>query len=107
MPTQETDSFLEDIDLDDDEDDSSGDGFLDNVDINDFSLDEESERTKVDYKPEIYFSSSEDMEDVDDESVHLIVTSPPYNAGWEYGSHDDDLDYYREYPEEVNREVDL
>ena len=32
----------------------------------------------------IYCHSSEDMHELPDESVHLIVTSPPYNVGMEY-----------------------
>lgn len=51
----------------------------------------------VENKPEVHFSSSTDMSEVGDESVHLIVTSPPYNAGWDYGSVDDDMDYGTEY----------
>lgn len=52
---------------------------------------------EVEYQPEIHFQSSEDMSMIDDESVNLIVTSPPYNTDWEYGSHDDDMDYATEY----------
>ncbi len=43
--------------------------------------------------PEIYYKSSEDMRDVPNESVHLIVTSPPYNVGKEYAGHDDDMSF--------------
>jgi len=32
----------------------------------------------------IFCSSSENMKEVPDESVHLVVTSPPYNVGKEY-----------------------
>ena len=32
----------------------------------------------------LFCKSSEDMSEVADESVHLIVTSPPYNVGMEY-----------------------
>ena len=32
----------------------------------------------------IYNHSSEDMHELPDESVHLVVTSPPYNVGMEY-----------------------
>lgn len=92
MPTQESDGFLEDVNLDGE--DNSDDGFLEDFDLSD---DEGSERTTVSYRPTVHFQSSEDMGQVDDESVHLVVTSPPYNAGWEYGSHDDDNDYYDEY----------
>lgn len=43
----------------------------------------------------LYCASSEQMSDIPDSSVHLMVTSPPYNAKKEY---DDDLslDEYRE-----------
>lgn len=36
----------------------------------------------------IYCKSSENMDEIPDESVHLMITSPPYNVGKEY---DDDL----------------
>lgn len=61
------------------------------------STDDDKKEDKVTYRPRIYFKSSEDMSEVDDESVHLVVTSPPYNADWSYGSHDDDMDYATEY----------
>lgn len=63
-----------------------GSGFLDDL-----------EDDTVDYRPTVYFKSSEDMSEVDSESVHLVVTSPPYNTDWEYGSHDDSMDYANEY----------
>lgn len=45
----------------------------------------------------IYCHTSEDMHHLADESVHLIVTSPPYNVGIEYDKHHDvfTLDEYR------------
>ena len=36
----------------------------------------------------IYCKSSENMSEIPDESVHLMITSPPYNVGKEY---DEDL----------------
>lgn len=51
----------------------------------------------VDYQPNIYFQSSEEMTQLPNESVHLAVTSPPYNTGWDYGSVDDSSDYEKEY----------
>ncbi|MBQ9160755.1 MAG: site-specific DNA-methyltransferase [Methanobrevibacter sp.] len=36
----------------------------------------------------LYCKSSENMDEIPDESVHLMITSPPYNVGKEY---DDDL----------------
>lgn len=39
----------------------------------------------------IYAKSSASMDEVPDESIHLMVTSPPYNVGIEYAEHDDAL----------------
>ena len=36
----------------------------------------------------LYCKSSEQMVEIPDESIHLMITSPPYNVGKEY---DDDL----------------
>ena len=36
----------------------------------------------------IYCKSSENLDEVPDDSIHLMITSPPYNVGKEY---DDDL----------------
>ena len=36
----------------------------------------------------LYCKSSEDMSEIPDDSIHLMITSPPYNVGKEY---DDDL----------------
>ena len=41
----------------------------------------------------IYCHSSEDMHHLPDGSVHLIVTSPPYNVGMGYENHDDDMPF--------------
>lgn len=60
-------------------------------------MEDSEEETEVEYRPEVHFKSSTDMSEVEDESVHLIVTSPPYNTGWDYGSVDDDMDYGTEY----------
>lgn len=60
-------------------------------------LSDDDDSRSIDNQPDIYFHSSEDMREVDSNSVHLIVTSPPYNADWAYGSHDDDMDYQEEY----------
>ncbi|RLG31129.1 site-specific DNA-methyltransferase [Methanosarcinales archaeon] len=48
--------------------------------------------------------SSESMDDLPDNSVHLMVTSPPYNVGKDY---DDDLtlENYREFLKRVWKEV--
>ncbi len=52
----------------------------------------------------IYCSSSTCMQEVPDESVHLMITSPPYNVGKEY---DEDLSIkeYREFLAAVFEEV--
>jgi DNA modification methylase len=52
----------------------------------------------------ILCKSSEDMSEIPDNSVHLMVTSPPYNVGKEY---DDDLDFdaYRSFLKRVWEEV--
>lgn len=61
-------------------------------------LSEEERFEKTDsYSPSIFFHSSEDMRELDDESVHFAITSPPYNTGWSYGSYDDSLEYATEY----------
>lgn len=54
-------------------------------------------KKKDDHSSTIYFQSSESMDQLEDDSVHFAITSPPYNAGWEYGDYDDSLDYYTEY----------
>jgi DNA modification methylase len=58
------------------------------------------------YEPEIYFKSSENMSEVESESVQLIVTSPPYNVGKEYVAYDDnkELDKYLDFLDRVWRE---
>ncbi|MGI0016958.1 MAG: DNA-methyltransferase, partial [Nitrososphaera sp.] len=45
------------------------------------------------YEPEIYYKSSEHMREVKSNSVQLIVTSPPYNVGKEYGAYNDSKDF--------------
>jgi len=42
-----------------------------------------------DYEPNIKYSSSEDMREIKNNSIQLIVTSPPYNVGKNYGIYDD------------------
>ncbi len=48
----------------------------------------------------IVCKSSEDMTDLPDSSIHLMVTSPPYNVGKEY-DRDLTLDEYREFLKRV------
>lgn len=50
----------------------------------------------------IYCHTSEDMHHLPDESVHLIVTSPPYNVGMDYDKHNDML-AFDEYRTMLNR----
>jgi len=52
----------------------------------------------------IFCKSSERMEELPDSSVHLMVTSPPYNVGKEYDS-DLTLDEYRAFLKRVMAEV--
>jgi len=52
----------------------------------------------------IFCKSSENMEELPDNSVHLMVTSPPYNVGKEYDE-DLTLEGYREFLRSVWREV--
>lgn len=48
-------------------------------------------------KSEVYFHSSEDMRELQNNSVALAVTSPPYNFGWDYNSFNDESEYVSEY----------
>ncbi len=52
----------------------------------------------------IFCKSSENMEELPDSSVHLVVTSPPYNVGKEYDK-DLTLQEYLEFLKRVWREV--
>lgn len=45
------------------------------------------------YEPEIFYKSSENMREVKTGSVQLIITSPPYNVGKEYGTYNDNKDF--------------
>ena len=56
------------------------------------------------YLDKIFCKSSENMEELPDASVHLMVTSPPYNVGKEYDE-DFTLDEYLEFLKRVWREV--
>ena len=53
---------------------------------------------------EIYYHSSEEMKELDDNSVQLIVTSPPYYQKKAYGSHPENLENalsYANYKEQL------
>jgi DNA modification methylase len=52
----------------------------------------------------IFCKSSEKMEEIPDNSIHLMVTSPPYNVGKEYDENLT-LDEYREFLRKVWSEV--
>jgi DNA modification methylase len=52
----------------------------------------------------IFFKSSEKMEEIPDNSIHLMVTSPPYNVGKEYDENLT-LNEYREFLRKVWSEV--
>lgn len=52
----------------------------------------------------IFLKSSESMEELPDSSIHLMVTSPPYNVGKEY-DRNLTLREYREFLKRVWREV--
>jgi len=41
------------------------------------------------YNPEVYYKTSEHMDEVEDDSIQLVVTSPPYNVGKGYIAYDD------------------
>jgi DNA modification methylase len=49
-------------------------------------------------QPHLHMESNTKMAEQSSESIHLTVTSPPYNVGWEYSpDQDDNLDYTTEY----------
>lgn len=98
MADGDTGGFLEGA-FEEEEDDDDLDGFLDGIDDED-ETETESSSTGfggVQYKPEVHYHSSEDMSELEDSSVELVVTSPPYNVGWGYGDVDDAMHYSDEY----------
>lgn len=42
---------------------------------------------------EVYFHSSASMRELQNKEVSLMITSPPYNFGWDYGSFEDESEY--------------
>ena len=66
----------------------------------------EYRETKIDVKDldRLYCKSSERMDEIPDNSIHLMITSPPYNVGKEYDN-DLTLDEYLELLTGVFREV--
>ncbi|MEE9446212.1 MAG: site-specific DNA-methyltransferase [Cocleimonas sp.] len=41
------------------------------------------------HSPKIYNKSSEQMTEIENDTVHLVITSPPYNAGIDYEGYND------------------
>ena len=39
----------------------------------------------------VYYKDSQNMEEVEDNSIDLVITSPPYNIGIDYGDYKDNL----------------
>jgi len=64
----------------------------------------EENAVPLDSLDKIYCGSSENMEQLPDNSVHLMVTSPPYNVGKEYDENLT-LEEYREFLKRVWEEV--
>jgi site-specific DNA-methyltransferase (adenine-specific) len=58
----------------------------------------------INFLDKIFCKSSEDMKELPDNSVHLMVTSPPYNVGKEY-DRNLTLEEYREFLKRVWKEV--
>ena len=58
----------------------------------------------VEFLDKIFCKTSEQMEELPDNSVHLMVTSPPYNVGKDYDKNLT-LDEYREFLKRVWSEV--
>ncbi len=56
------------------------------------------------YMDKIFCKSSENMEELPDDSVHLMVTSPPYNVGKDYDENLT-LEEYRNFLKRVWKEV--
>lgn len=89
------DKAVEDLEKEREEEEKEESGglgeFLESV------LEEDEESKHISYDPTVHFHSSESMDELDDKSVDFAITSPPYNAGWDYGDYDDNLDYAAEY----------
>ncbi|MFX0058561.1 MAG: DNA-methyltransferase [Candidatus Hodarchaeota archaeon] len=54
------------------------------------------------YEPIIYYKSSEHMEEIEDNSIQLIITSPPYGKIKDYGS-DSQIGFYDSFEEYFER----
>lgn len=56
--------------------------------IDNIEMQEYLKNAKI-YEPEIYYKTSEHMDEVENGSVQLVTTSPPYNVGKDYVKYDD------------------
>jgi site-specific DNA-methyltransferase (adenine-specific) len=56
------------------------------------------------YLNKIFCKSSEEMDEIPDNSVHLVITSPPYNVGKVYDE-DLNLDEYRSFLSKIMTEI--
>ena len=72
--------------------------------VNSVSTPSSSQKILPEYLDHILAKSSESMTELPPESVHLMITSPPYNVSKEYDN-DFTLDEYREFLRTVLREV--
>ena len=52
--------------------------------------------------PVVYYKSSENMEELDDNSIQLIITSPPYGKIKDYGS-EEQIGFYDSFEEYFKR----
>ena len=83
-------------------------GFYERSMFSEFEIKEESDYEEnpipKEYLNKVLVKSSENMAELPDNSVHLMVTSPPYNVGKEY---DKDLTFseYREFLRRVWKEL--
>ena len=53
----------------------------------------------------VYYHSSEHMDEVPDESIHLVITSPPYNVGKNYGEGHNDSQPVGDYVKLISNVV--
>jgi DNA modification methylase len=59
--------------------------------------------SNVDPSVNVFFHSSENMPELNNNSIHLIIGSPPYNVDWDYGNIDDQKEYNEEYIPQMAR----
>ena len=50
-------------------------------------------------EPEIFYKSSENMEELEDNSIQLILTSPPYGKIKNYGESERQIGFYDSFEE--------